>query len=107
MLAWAYGTRSYPQWSTRLGIQEALQDRDDIGWMNFLEGCVASEWTSVQDRYYKSISSREDNGLLCLLRNFLTWHGTYGNTVMDSHMARNTSRSTMRCMRWIMKFDIN
>jgi hypothetical protein len=33
--------------------------------------------------------------------------GTCGNITMDSHMARNTLRSTMRCMRWTMKFDIN
>jgi hypothetical protein len=59
MSAWAYGTRSYPQRSTHPRIQEALQDQDEIGWTNFLEGCVASEWTSVQDQYYKSISSRK------------------------------------------------
>jgi hypothetical protein len=59
LTSWAYGTRAYPQRSTRPGVEKALLDQDEIGWTNFVEGCIALEWTAVQDRYYKSIRSKK------------------------------------------------
>ena len=40
------------------GVAAAFAAQDAIGWNRFLEGCIALEWQSTQDRYYKWLESR-------------------------------------------------
>jgi hypothetical protein len=38
-------------------VLAALEVQDGINWMPFVEGCIAQEWTDIQDQHYKSIGS--------------------------------------------------
>ena len=40
--------------ATSLEVQYAIQAQDRIGWKNLLEGIPAKQWTTAQQRYYRS-----------------------------------------------------
>jgi hypothetical protein len=44
-----------------LDVQTALQSQDEIGWMNFFEGCLAHEWEDVQSNHYSWCRSRKSS----------------------------------------------
>lgn len=42
-------------------LQELLQEQENIGWHNFLEGFVSIGWAEIQARYYIGIRSRRSS----------------------------------------------
>ena len=39
--------------TTLTGLQTALQLQDQVGWANFFEGRMVTDWERVQEDYYK------------------------------------------------------
>lgn len=54
-MSWAFQSHQYPQQSSMLEVLMALEVQDGIHWTPFVEGCIAQEWTDIQDQHYKSI----------------------------------------------------
>ena len=60
LTSWSMDTSRYPQRTSNAEIREALDIQDQgIGWTSFFEGCIAMEWTKIQEAYYKRIGSRK------------------------------------------------
>ena len=60
LTSWSMDTSRYPQRTSNAEIREALDIQDQgIGWTSFFEGCIATEWTKIQEAYYKRIGSRK------------------------------------------------
>jgi hypothetical protein len=65
----AIETRLLSQWLDNLpmlpiqtdsvGLQDAIQSQDAIGWDNVFEGYIAKDWEQAQDDYYKWCRSRK------------------------------------------------
>jgi hypothetical protein len=48
-----------PIQTNSVGLQDAIQSQDAIGWDNFFEGCIAKDWEQAQDTNYKWCCSRK------------------------------------------------
>jgi len=59
LTSWSFNTRAYPQRVRDMDIRRALQEQDDIGWTNLLEGCVSQHWAVAPTNYYKWMGSRK------------------------------------------------
>ncbi len=73
-------------------LHPAIEQQNDIGWNNFLEGWVTFEWELVQQAYYELIQSRR-SGLRWFsspIKNYGRLHGTYGSTGMACYINRTT-----------------
>lgn len=56
--AWRTGEALLPIVTRFPGLQAALQAQDQIGWLPFFEGCLAHQWTSVQQHYLNYLGRR-------------------------------------------------
>ena len=56
--AWSVGVVRMTSYGTSDSIREAVEQQDEIGWSNMIEGWVAIGWTEVQEAYYRSLGSR-------------------------------------------------
>lgn len=55
----SHGTHPQALDPTYPGANQALTNQDLIGWMNFLEGCIAQRWTDSQQAFTTSGSTRQ------------------------------------------------
>ncbi len=56
LISWWSGSEN--NYTVPFQLQPAVQQQNDIGWNNFLEGWVSFEWELVQQAYYDLIQSR-------------------------------------------------
>ncbi len=48
-----FGNKFHPK------VAEAVHDQENLGWQNFLEGCMSGKWREIQQRYYTWLGSRK------------------------------------------------
>jgi hypothetical protein len=96
-----------PFQTNSVGLQDAIQSQDAIGWDNFFEGCLAKDWEQAQDAYYKWYRSRKSarRWTIALIRSYGTWHGICGSTVMASFTLPRPLRYSMAWQRQTTQFD--
>jgi len=56
--SWRNGDQLLPATSSFLGLRQAIESQNRIGWRALLEGCVSVYWQEVQQRYYEWVGSR-------------------------------------------------
>ena len=56
--AWRNGERNPDNLSTNLRLKKAICHQNRIGWDNFLEGFISTEWRAVQHQYLTTIHSQ-------------------------------------------------
>jgi hypothetical protein len=58
--AWRLGDTLPPvqDFAAIFGLRAAIEAQSSLGWQALLEGCVASDWAAIQQKYYEWIGSR-------------------------------------------------
>jgi hypothetical protein len=59
LFKWSDNLPMLPIQTDSVGLQNAIQHQDAIGWNNFFEGCITKDWEQAQDDYYKWCRSRK------------------------------------------------